>query len=243
MPVFVGNGGWSMIEALLDLLGTSYQDGDLPRAERLALGILEAVPDDAVSRLFLGLIYYRSQRREAAIQTFDATARYLLDRGDGVHHDGRLSAAAHCLRAARAQGSPLAVAWYDLGLVLLRLRRYQQAIDALESALSARPDWRAAQRAIGRVGLRSCRRDPASAKRCTQAAVRGHAGHCRAVGHACASAETDTVCSGERRTLGHSQFPGLPAESVTQGAAYTVCSDVDRPDVGKRKVALRGRHG
>lgn len=232
-----------MIEALFDLVGTFYQNGDLLRAEQLAHRLLQAVPDDAVSRQLLGLIYYRSGRREAAIQAFDATTWHLLDRVDGVRRDGKSSAAAHCLRAARAQGSTLAVAWYDLGLTLFRLRRYQQAIDALQSALSARPDWRAAQRAIGRVGLRSCRRDPASAQRCTQAAVRGHAGHCRAVGHACASAETDTACSGERRTLGHPQSPGLPAESVTQGAAYTVCSDVDRPDVGKRKVALRGRHG
>lgn len=226
-----------MIEALLDLFGTFYQDGDLLRAERLVLGILEAVPDDAVSRLFLGLIYYRSERREEAIRIFDATAGQLPDQGDGRHRDGRLSAAAHCLRAARAQGSTLAIAWYDLGLVLLRLRRYQQAIDALESALCARPDWRAAQRAIGRVGLRSCRRGPGTAKHCMQAVARGRSEHCRASGRACESAGSHAA------TPGDLQCSGLIAKSVTPGPAYTVYSEFDRADSGKWQGALRGRHG
>lgn len=232
-----------MIEALLDLLGTFYEKGDLLRAERLALRILQTVPDDTVSRLCLGLIYYRSERREAAIRIFDATAGQLLDQGDGMHRDGRLSAAAHCLRAARAQGSTLAVAWYDLGLVLLRLRRYQQAIEALESALCARPEWRAAQRAIGRVGLRSSRRGPGTAKHGTQAASRGRSDHGRPAGHACESAGNHADFPGDRRTPGNPQPSGLSAKSVSQGLAYAVCSDFDRPGSGKQQGALRGRHG
>ena len=226
-----------MIEALFDLVGTFYQNGDLLRAEQLAHRLLQAVPDDAVSRQLLGLIYYRSGRREAAIQAFDATTWHLLDRVDGVRRDGKSSAAAHCLRAARAQGSTLAVAWYDLGLTLFRLRRYQQAIDALESALSARPDWRAAQRAIGRVGLRSYRQSLRTGMHCTQAAARGHSGH------GCEPAEHGAACPGNRRTLVEPQPSGVPAKSIAQGPAYTVCSDLDRPGISKRALALPGRPG
>lgn len=137
-----------MIDALFDLLGTFYQSGDFAQAEWIARSILQAIPEDIVSLQFLGLIYYRTQRRDEAMQAFraadtDATTPSAL---------GNLQpASTQCLHAASGHGAALAGAWYELGLVLFRLRRYRQAISALQAALSARPDFRKAQRAIARI--------------------------------------------------------------------------------------------
>jgi tetratricopeptide (TPR) repeat protein len=55
------------------------------------------------------------------------------------------------LPAASGHGSTLAGAWYDLGLLLFRLRRPQQAVSALRAALNARPDFHRAQRALALI--------------------------------------------------------------------------------------------
>ena len=65
--------------------------------------------------------------------------------------DASLQASAQCLPAASGHGSTLAGAWYDLGLLLFRLRRPQQAVSALRAALNARPDFRKAQRALALI--------------------------------------------------------------------------------------------
>ena len=135
-----------MINALFDLLGMFYQNGDLAQAEWMARSIMQAIPDDVVSLQFLGLVYYRTERRDQAEQVFSAA-----DGNAPVHTDGSLQASAQCLQAASGHGSALASAWYDLGLVLFRLRRYPQAISALQAAVSARPGWAKAQRAIARI--------------------------------------------------------------------------------------------
>jgi tetratricopeptide (TPR) repeat protein len=161
-----------MIDALLDLFGTFYQAGNFQQAERIARNILQAIPDDLVSLQFLGLVYYRTGRREEAIEAFNTAACRSLDDGTHLRVDSRLRASAQCLRAARVPGSTVANAWYDLGLVLLRLRRHQQAISAFQSALSGRPDFRAAQRAIARLSASSCRQSSPSANRKLPAARR-----------------------------------------------------------------------
>ncbi|MBL8374615.1 tetratricopeptide repeat protein, partial [Accumulibacter sp.] len=161
-----------MIDALFDLFGTFYQTGNFLQAERIACRILETIPDDIVSLQFLGLVYYRTGRREEAIEAFNAATCRGLDDGTHPRVDSRLRASAQCLRAARVPGSAVATAWYDLGLVLLRLRRHQQAISAFQSALSGRPDFRAAQRAIARVSASFCRQDSPKANRKLPAAGR-----------------------------------------------------------------------
>ncbi len=140
-----------MINALFDLLGMFYQSGDFVQAEWMARSVLLAIPDDIVSLQLLGLVYYRTERRSKALQAFSAADENT--RNSGGHSDvgGSLQASAQCLQAASGHGSALAGAWYDLGLVLFRLRRYPQAINAFQAALCARPDFRKAQRAIARV--------------------------------------------------------------------------------------------
>lgn len=138
-----------MINALFDLLGTFYQSGEFAQAEWMARSILQAIPDDIVSLQFLGLVYYRTRRREQAMQAFRAADAATGDTPARVDH--RLQASAQCLQAASGHGSTLASAWYELGLILFRLRRYPQAIRALRAALSARPGCGKAERAIARI--------------------------------------------------------------------------------------------
>lgn len=142
-----------MIDALFDLLGMCYQDGNLVQAEWIARSIVQAIPDDAVSLQFLGLVYYRTRRRAQAVEAFASA-----DRAKGP--SGRIAraeaqslprASAQCLLAASSPGSTLAVAWYDLALVLFRVRRYGQALASLRAALAVQPDCSRAQRAMARI--------------------------------------------------------------------------------------------
>ncbi|SBT05430.1 hypothetical protein ACCAA_210018 [Candidatus Accumulibacter aalborgensis] len=137
-----------MIDALFDLFGTFYQRGELRRAESIARSILHTIPDDIVSLQLLGLVYCLTGRRSEAIQAFDSADGPAHDSSTAFGVDRSLQASAQCLRAASGQGSSLAGAWYDLGFLLLRLGRYRQAMNALQAAVSARPDLPAAQQAI-----------------------------------------------------------------------------------------------
>ena len=139
-----------MIDALFDLLGTFYQSGDFAQAEWIARSILQAIPDDIVSLQFLGLVYYRTDRRSQALQTFSA-ADPDAPAAPPVAGGPDLLASAQCLRAASGHGSALAGAWYDLGLLLFRLGRDRQALGALQAALCARPDYQAAKAAVARI--------------------------------------------------------------------------------------------
>ncbi|MEF8700594.1 MAG: tetratricopeptide repeat protein [Candidatus Accumulibacter sp. UW26] len=145
-----------MIDTLFGLFGTFYQRGNLLQAEQLARSILQAVPDDLVSLQFLGLLYYRTRRHEQAVEAFDAAAGSREASAEGCV-DHSLRASRECVRAAHRQGSVLARVWYDLGVVLFRLRRYPQAMDALQSALRGQPDFSAAMRAIARIAAVSSR--------------------------------------------------------------------------------------
>ena len=164
-----------MIDALFDLFGTFHQRGDLVQAEAIARMIRQAIPDDCVSLQFLGLTWYRTGRREKAIEAFKAAAACPHDRRGSFHIDRRLHAATQCQRAARGIGPALPGVWYDLGLVLFRLRRYQQAIDAFQTALSGRPDFPAAQRALTRSIERASRRQTGAQQHEASLAGKSHA--------------------------------------------------------------------
>ncbi|MEF8756191.1 MAG: hypothetical protein V5B60_20025 [Accumulibacter sp.] len=154
-----------MIDALFDLFASFYERGDLASAEQIALKIRHAVPDDTVAWHLLGLVLYRTGRRDDALRAFDAA--------DGAKHGLRLtqpderglSASLECLRVACRDGSRLGSAWYDLALLHLRLRRYPQAIFALRAAAAAQPERLAAVcRALERVA-QLCRSDSGAGRR------------------------------------------------------------------------------
>lgn len=145
-----------MINALFELLGTFYRSGDYTHAEWIARSIMQTVPDDIVAIQLLGLVYYRTSRRAEAFRILEAidrdpTAAPATDELQPL-------ASEQCLRAATGEGSPLATAWYDLGLLQFRLGHFQRALDAFHAAVSARPNFYAARVAIARIAKLSARR-------------------------------------------------------------------------------------
>jgi tetratricopeptide (TPR) repeat protein len=210
-----------MIDALFDLFGTFYQRGDLRRAESIARSIMQAIPDDVVSLQLLGLVYCRTGRRREAVQAFDAADSRAHENGAAVGVDRSLQASAQCLRAASSQGSALAGAWYDIGLALLRLGRYRQAMSALQAAVSARPDFLAAQQAIVRIAELSGPQRPHVANHdpCTQARARwaGHPlpTHGRSAGQLSGRDEHATDRAADRP--GHTARRHLPQVSAGEG--------------------------
>jgi tetratricopeptide (TPR) repeat protein len=141
-----------MINALFDVLGTCYQAGDFAQAEMIARSILRAIPDDTVSLQFLGLVYHRTRRFADARAVFAATSSAVAPPPADTAAPGATAlASAQCLPAASGEGSALADAWYELGLLLFRRRHFPPAMRALQAAISARPNFHAAQQAIHRV--------------------------------------------------------------------------------------------
>jgi hypothetical protein len=92
----------------------------------MARSILQAIPDDRVSLQLLGLVYYRTRRRSAGPAGPCGGGRQSPPRAARpAATDASLHASAQCLPAASGHGSTLAGAWYELGLLLFRLRRPQ----------------------------------------------------------------------------------------------------------------------
>ena len=141
-----------MISALVELLGSFYQSGDLNMAEAIARSLLAAIPEDTVATLFLGLVCYRTGRLPEALRFFSRAERR-PDESDVPAVPGG-PAAAECLNEATRPGSSLAHGWYDLGLVLARHGRYRQAAKALAAAVATRPGFAEAQRAMRAISSR-----------------------------------------------------------------------------------------
>ena len=150
-----------MIRTLVDLLGNFYARNDFANFEAIARSLLNAIPNDQVSLLFLGLVYYRTGRINDAMQVFDRVVRRRHEQPEShaeqavseVAPDG--SAAAVCYQEATRDRPELAQAWYDVGTTLVELGKAEQALPAFRSALSARPESTQAMLAIGQTALRA----------------------------------------------------------------------------------------
>lgn len=134
-----------MIAALVDLLGKFYANNDLANVEVIARTMHAAVPNDLVSLQFLGLVYYRKGRVKEAVSIFDTVNRRPGPSSTTGSSDGNAGladrdlSAAVCYREATRRNRNLAMAWHDLGAVLLRLHKSDLAISAFSSSLSAHP--------------------------------------------------------------------------------------------------------
>lgn len=148
-----------MIRTLVDLLGNFYASNDFTNFEAIARSIQSTIPNDPVSLQFLGLVYYRTGRIKDAIHVFDKLVRWRKQTPEAEAKKTASDlppgdyAAVACYEAATQPSSKLAKAWYDLGTVLLDLRKFRQAIPAFRSALIAEPDSTQAMLAIGRTAL------------------------------------------------------------------------------------------
>ena len=149
-----------MIRTLVELLGNFYASSDFTNFEAIARSIQSTIPNDPVSLQFLGLVYYRTGRVKDAVKVFDKLVRR---HKPAVEAETQKPAAetlppgdlaeVECYQAATRPSSMLAKAWYDLGNVLLDLRKFRLAIPAFRSALMAQPESTEAMLAIGRTAL------------------------------------------------------------------------------------------
>lgn len=149
-----------MISTLVDLLAGFYANNDFSDVEAIARSINSAVPGDLVSLQFLGLVYYRTGRVKDAIRVFNTVIRRRKPapeeewEKEGAHLFRHDSAEVMCYRQATRRSPQLAKAWYDLGNVLLELKKFELAIPAFRSSLKAQPSSTEAMLAIGQTALK-----------------------------------------------------------------------------------------
>lgn len=148
-----------MIGTLVDLLGNFYANNDFTHVETIARTLHASIPDDLVSLQFLGLAYYRTGRVDEAVSIFDKVLRRrkrLTAAGSQEAMNelaGNEGCAAVCYKEATKRNPWLAKAWYDLGAILLKLKKSELAIPAFRSFLAAQPASSQALLALDRVGL------------------------------------------------------------------------------------------
>lgn len=148
-----------MIGTLVDLLGNFYAINDFTHAETIARTIQASVPNDLVSLQFLGLVYYRTGRVNEAVSVFDRVIRRRKTAAlvepeatrNEIADDGRCAAV--CYQEATKRNPLLAKAWFDLGAVLLKLKKPELAMPAFRSYLASQPASNEAILALNQVGL------------------------------------------------------------------------------------------
>ena len=127
-----------MITALVDLMGTYYQAGNLSQMGVIARSILAAIPGDVVALQFLGLALYRMGHIEAARRVF---SRLYVKADEAKPADlvttGEL-ASTTILRLARSPAAGLGEAWLSIAHVLTKLGFRSAATQAYEASLTAR---------------------------------------------------------------------------------------------------------
>jgi len=124
-----------MISTLIHLLGHSYESNDFVKAESIAHSIHTAVPGDAVSLKFLGLVYYRTGRIKDAIHLFDRFHRRQSARSEQI--ETGTSAVVAVSQEATRRVPYLAQAWRDLGCALKKLRSMEHAPQSFSIACTA----------------------------------------------------------------------------------------------------------
>lgn len=123
-----------MIAALVNLLATFYQTGDLQQMETIARSMLAAIPNDLVALQFLGLALYRMGRRDEAYQAFRKVAAR-LERTPGTTYPTTCEQATSVsYREAIRASSGLAEGWQQIAGVMARLGFQKAAIRACKSA-------------------------------------------------------------------------------------------------------------
>ena len=118
-----------MISALVNLLGSFYENKDYAGVERIANRIRVSIPRDQVSLQFLGLVYYHTGRVVDAMKVFERVqCRQVVDIAAApVSADALDSAVTEVSREAGRRVPYLAQAWRDLGQALMRVRESQAA--------------------------------------------------------------------------------------------------------------------
>jgi tetratricopeptide (TPR) repeat protein len=140
-------------------------------AERCLTRILARWPDDAYA--LASRAHLRAQRNDFAAALIDSTrlverhpARSAADwfnHGFMLEHRGDMTGADAAFRRAVALDPKLDRAWYGLGLALIRQRRFDEAVEALERNTKLQPMSPYGWYQLARVHMD--RRDPEQARR------------------------------------------------------------------------------
>ncbi len=108
-----------MINAILELLGSFYQAGDLGQMESVARSLLRTIPGDLVGLLFLGLALHQMGRTRDAYALFRKAAAGERAGEPQASGMGAIESASVALyRAATRPGSRLAEGWSHIAHVV-----------------------------------------------------------------------------------------------------------------------------
>lgn len=126
-----------MIAALVDLLATFYQAGNLQQVETIARSMLATIPNDLVALQFLGLALYRTGRRDEAYRAFGKAAARLERTPATAYPTTCEQAAIASYRKAVHAESGLAEGWQQIADALARFGFEKAATRAREAARTA----------------------------------------------------------------------------------------------------------
>ena len=130
-----------MISALLELLGSYYQAGNLSQVEAIARSMLHAIPDDIVALQFLALALHQKGKIKDAYLLLRKAAEKSHGTNPRYPSTGEPAAIA-CYREATRFGSRLAGGWFQIARLLSHYGFKEQVARALKSAQAATTDRR-----------------------------------------------------------------------------------------------------
>ena len=127
-----------MIYALIDLLSTFYQAGNLEQIEAISRSMLSATPDDLVALQFLGLALYQTGRIDDAYEAFKRVAARASESVNFANPTTCESTATVSYREAIRPGSGLADGWQKIAQIMTKFGFRKSATSAYEAARTAR---------------------------------------------------------------------------------------------------------
>lgn len=123
-----------MIPALVDLMSTYHQAGNLMQMAAIARSLLLSIPEDVVALQFLGLALYRMGRLEAAREVFSRAVAAADDQPADRWPTTGERAADIVYREATRPSARLADAWQRIAQALLSFGFGQAAARAYRVA-------------------------------------------------------------------------------------------------------------
>lgn len=127
-----------MIYALIDLLSTFYQAGNLEQIEAISRSMLSATPDDLVALQFLGLAMYQTGRIDDAYAAFKRVAARTSESANFANTTTCESTATVSYREAIRPGSGLADGWQKIAQIMTIFGFRKSATSAYAAAITAR---------------------------------------------------------------------------------------------------------
>jgi tetratricopeptide (TPR) repeat protein len=117
-----------MIYTFIDFLAACYKAGNFPQMETIARTMLDVVPDNLVSLLFIGLALYQTGRLDDAYLIFKSAVASQDPLAERAEPKVCETANAALFRAATRPQSGLSDAWRDIASALYKLELLKPAV-------------------------------------------------------------------------------------------------------------------